>query len=211
MGSPPGLKPLTSKLFRGNDLLPIDPKEVASYLLDDGQVIVDSVQGMVTVLSYLALCSGNAPVPEELPDRPLTKPQERVVDHLRKAVSYLEESGQVVRSFEESSVPLGVARCGYDREPIMVMEDIQADLVVAAWPEVGQAAVQEKLEDPRSCLLPLHEWPDPPPQSKVRASDEVACCCSLLEEAITDGQQAPPALHACGWLHGQPRLPCQGP
>ena len=63
------------------------------------------------------------------------------------------------------------------------MEGIQADLVVAAWPEVGQAAVQdavnfvplafqEKLEDPRSCLLPLHEWPVPPPQSNVRASDE---------------------------------------
>ena len=94
---PPGAE--ASKLFRGDDLLPIEPKEVASYLLDDGQVIADSVQGMVAALNYLALCSGNAPVPEELPDRPLTKPQERVVDHLRKAVSYLEESGQVVRSF----------------------------------------------------------------------------------------------------------------
>ena len=121
LGVPPGLKPLY-KLFRGDDLFPIKPKE-------DGRVIADSVQGMVTVLNYLALCSGNAPVPEEVPDRPLTKPQERVVDHLRKEVSYLKESGQVVRSFEESSVPLGVARFGYDG-----MEDIQADLVVAAWP-----------------------------------------------------------------------------
>lgn len=104
------------------------------------------------------------------------------MDHLRKEVSYLKESGQVVRSFEESSVPLGVARFGYDGGA-WSWKTFKLTWWSLLGPEVGQAAVQdavnfvplalkEKLEDPRSCLLLLHEWPDPPPQSKVRASDE---------------------------------------
>ena len=104
----PGVE--ASKLYRGDDLLPIDPKEVASYLLDDGQVVADTVQGMVTVLNYLCAVAMRPFL--KLPDRPLTKPQERVGDHLRKAVSYLEESGQGVRSFEETTVPLGEATMG---------------------------------------------------------------------------------------------------
>ena len=63
------------------------------------------------------------------------------------------------------------------------MEEIRAEKVIAAWPKVGQAAVQDaltflpeklkaKLLDPASCLKPVHEWPSEPRQSRVKASDE---------------------------------------
>ena len=54
--------------------------------------------------------------------------------------------------------------------------------MVAAWPKVGEAAVQDAIDlvppalcevllDPARALRPMHEWPAKPPVSKVRASD----------------------------------------
>ena len=60
-----------SSSIRGDDLLPIDPKEVATYLLDKGEAIADGVNGMINAVNYLALCGGHAPVPEKLNARPL--------------------------------------------------------------------------------------------------------------------------------------------
>lgn len=172
-----------SSSIRGDDLLPIDPKEVATYLLDKSAAIADGVNGMINAVNYLALCGGHAPVPEKLNARPLAQVQERVVDNCCALLEHLEESGEKVACFDEAMAPLATARFGYDGEPIVVMEDIDAELVVEAWPAVGEAAVQEAVDfvppelkasllDPRACLLLLHEWPDRTPVSKVRASDE---------------------------------------
>ena len=60
---------------------------------------------------------------------------------------------------------------------------IRAEKVIAAWPKVGQAAVQDaltfapeelraKLLDPVSCLKPVHAWPQEPHKSRVRATDD---------------------------------------
>lgn len=84
-----------SSVFRGDDLLPIDPKEVASYLLDESAAVSDAVTGLVNSLNYLALCPGNGLVPEEISDRPLTVPQARAVDHMCKMVKHAEEGSNL--------------------------------------------------------------------------------------------------------------------
>ena len=180
-GVPPGAE--SSIRVRSDDLLPIDLREVATYLLDEGSTVANSVACVLNTLNYLALCSGHAPVPTVMPERPLTNPQKQVIDHVRQALSHLENSGEQVAPFARMADELREARFDYAGEPILMMEDLDAEQVIAAWPAVGQAAVQEataflpehirdKLNDPRSCLLPLHEWPSRTPVSKVRASDE---------------------------------------
>lgn len=121
-----------SSSIRGDDLLPIDPKEVATYLLDKSAAIADGVNGMINAVNYLALCGGHAPVPEKLNARPLAQVQERVVDNCCALLEHLEESGEKVACFDEAMAPLATARFGYDGEPIVVMEDIDAELVVEA-------------------------------------------------------------------------------
>ena len=102
-----------------------------------------------------------------MPERPLTNPQKQVIDHVRQALSHLENSGEQVAPFARMADELREAKFDYAGEPILMMEDLDAEQVIAAWPAVGQAAVQEataflpdhirdKLNDPRSCLLPLH-------------------------------------------------------
>ena len=180
-GVPPGAE--SSVRVRSDDLLPIDLREVATYLLDEGSTVANSVASVLNTLNYLALCSGHAPVPTVMPERPLTNPQKQVIDHVRQALSHLENSGEQVAPFARMADELREAKFDYAGEPILMMEDLDAEQVIAAWPAVGQAAVQEataflpdhirdKLNDPRSCLLPLHEWPSRTPVSKVRASDE---------------------------------------
>lgn len=180
-GVPPGAS--ASMQVREDDLLPIDVRRVLDYLEDKGAAIANSVACVLNSLNYLGLCSGHAPVPAVLPSRPLTKPQKEAVEHVCKAVMHLEASGEKIGPFESLTAELHEARFDYAGEPILMMEDLEATQVIDAWPAVGQAAVQEataflpdhireKLEDPRSCLLPLHEWPARAPVSKVRASDE---------------------------------------
>ena len=98
-----------------------------------------------------------------------------------------------VQIFSDAAVPL--ESFGYDGEPVILMEDITADLVVEAWPAIGQAAVQNAIDfvpdelramllDPKSCLLPLHEWPERAPVEKlVRAAHERGMRFSRMEVA----------------------------
>ena len=123
---PPG--PEVEATTRGEDLLPIDPKEVATYLLDKGGAIADGVNCMVNAVNYLALCAGHAPVPEKLKDQPWTRAHKVRVDHFCELLEHLEESDEKVSSYEGAIGPLSSARFGYDGEPVMVMEDIDAEL-----------------------------------------------------------------------------------
>ena len=169
--------------IRDDDLFPLDLKAVATYLVEVPGDLADAVIGMVNSLNFLALCGGPARVPEVMPNRPLTSQQKRTVDHLLKAVRHLESTGLKVPPSSEMESELGTAKFDYAGEPILLMEDLEAEKVIAAWPEVGQSASQEavdflpphirdKLNDPKSCLLPLHEWPDRAPSSKVRATED---------------------------------------
>eukprot|EP00435_Cladocopium_sp_Y103_P010071 s5114_g2.t1 len=181
-GVPPGPKAENLKV-RGDDLLPIDPKAVATYLLDKGHKISDSVSLIVNSLNYLTLCPGGDECPKAFPDRPLSVAQQATVDHLCAAVEHVEALGLKCPGFEEASKSLAMAKFDYMGEPVVPMQDIIADQVIAAWPQVGEAAIQDavdylpenlkkKLLDPGRCLKQLHEWPESPHPSKVRASTE---------------------------------------
>eukprot|EP00435_Cladocopium_sp_Y103_P025243 s2315_g6.t1 len=181
-GVPPGSSTASSKV-RGDDLLPIDPKAVAHYLSDKDQKISGAVMLMVNTLNYLTLCPGGEGAPEEFVSRPLSVAQQGTVEHLCTMLEHLEGSGLKCPGLEESSRALASARFDYAGEPVVPMEDIIAEKVIAAWPKEGEAAIQDaidflppalkkKLLDPGSCLKQLHDWPDQPPKSRVRATTE---------------------------------------
>ena len=71
-------------------------------------------------------------------------------------------------------------RIAYSGEAVSVRQQLEAALVIPAWPEVGAAAVcpiidvidehlVDELADPRQALLPESEWPSVTPVSKVHA------------------------------------------
>ena len=180
-GAPPEDK--SSKSVRGDELLPINPQAALAYLHPSGELRAQGVAGMVSALNYLAQSQGQGgwSMPEF--KKELTQGQKLTVDHLRRALDYVEERKMKCGRFEETVKHLSTVRFDYQGEPVVAMEEIRADKVIAAWPKVGQAAVQDaltflpeklkaKLLDPTSCLKPGHEWPSEPHQSRVRASDE---------------------------------------
>ena len=57
----------------------------------------------------------------------------------------MEERKLKCSRFEEAAKHLAAVRFDYQGEPVVVMEDIRAEKVIAAWPKVGQAAVQDVL------------------------------------------------------------------
>ena len=113
----------------------------------------------------------------------LAQAQKLTVDHLRRALDYVEERKLRCGRYEETARHLAAVRFAYQGVPVVVMEDIRAEKVIAAWPKVGQAAVQDaltfapeelraKLLDPVPCLKPVHAWPQEPHKSRVRATDD---------------------------------------
>ena len=179
-GVPPEA-PASTKV-RGDDLLPIDPCSVATFLMDKPGKVANMVACMVVALNHLSHTQSQGGWEGPFTGRKLTSAQEEVVTHLCEAAVTLESSGfrckkteDVVRSYEG-------LRFDYMGEPIIPMEDLVASKVIGAWPKVGQAAVQDaedfltkdlkaKLRDPVSCLKPVEDWPDSPHESRVRASD----------------------------------------
>ena len=105
--------------------------------------IADSAISMVNSLNYLALGLGTAAEHTAMPARSLSKQQKQTVDRLLEAVKHLSAAGCEVPPPEQMGSELGAARYDYAGEPILLMEDLVADRVIAAWPEEGQAAVQE--------------------------------------------------------------------
>ena len=70
----------------------------------------------------------------------------------------------------------------YGGEIVSVRRTLICDLVLPAWPMLGEAFVllvedfithelRDDLLDPYRCLLPDEEWPKVPPKSKVHATD----------------------------------------
>ena len=177
------LEDKSSKSVRGDELLPINPQAVIAYLQASGGPRAQGVAAMVCALNYLARPQGQGGWCAREVRKELTQSQKLTVDHLRRALDYMEVRKLRCGRFEETARHLAAVRFDYQGEPVVVMEDIRADKVIAAWPKMGQAAVQDalaflpeklkaKLLDPPSCLKPVHEWPAEPHKSRVRASDE---------------------------------------
>ena len=102
---------------------------------------------------------------------------------LAERVEGVREDDEACPTFDEASTQLASAKFDYMGEPVMLMEDLEAEKVIAAWPKVGEAAIQDAIDlvppelkqallDPARCLKPVHEWPAEPPLSRVRASDQ---------------------------------------
>lgn len=90
---------------------------------------------------------------------------------------------QDVGSLEDFTRNLGRVKFSYTGEIVAVMEDIDADSVIACWPKPGEAGIQpaerfvsaevlEWLLHPRSTVLPRCNWPTTVRRSRVRASDD---------------------------------------
>ena len=167
---------------RGEDLLPMDLEAIDGYLQEDTDLKM-ALKLVVTSLNYLWM--GGRESSKYRPNRsqPLTKAQCMAVDHLVERLSDLAEVEASCADHATARSQLVDSKFDYGGEPIMQMEDLVADKVIPVWPAVGSAAVQdiieylpialqEKLADPRRCLLPVWEWPQRPPRSKVRASQE---------------------------------------
>ena len=178
-GAPLGVEASTS--HKGDDLFPICTKRVATYLLDKGHEVSDAVACMVNSLNYLALYASGGVLPRAVAERSLTQAQEGAVLHLCDLVEHLRDSKVRSPGFQEASRDLGAARFDYAGEPVVPLEELVAEKVIQAWPKIGEAAVQDAIElvpehlrrqllDPHSCLKQLHEWPERPVTSKVRAS-----------------------------------------
>ena len=179
-GVPPEGKPSKQ---RGDDLLPLDPKGVGEVLGNVDPQLVGAVQLVVNTLNYLALGVQEVVSFPEFPAKPYTKGQIATVKMLGDRVATMGRSEECCPNFDEAGLQLATAKFDYMGEPIMPMEDLIADKVIAAWPKIGEAAVQDAVDlvppalrevllDPERALKPLHEWPSVPPSSRVRASDE---------------------------------------
>ena len=169
--------------MRGDELLPINPQAVLGYLQPRGESVAQGVAGMVSVLNFLSKAQGQGGWAPADFKQTLSQEQKLTVDHLRRALDYLEDRKLQRGQYEETSQHLATVRFDYQGEPVVAMEEITADKVIASWPQVGQAAVQDapafvpeplrsRLLDPSKCLKPVHEWPTEPHESRVRASDD---------------------------------------
>lgn len=160
------------------NLLPVRMSSLKEYLKGKDQRISAWLVAVVEVLNYQATMGKMRTGPKVL-----NAAQELMVTRLERAVRRTLDKGGVVSPLKVSQAELGRVRFDYGGEPIHYMEDLVASKVIACWPKVGEAAVQdarafvpdhvrEWLDNPQGCLLPQSSWPETPPKSRVRASDE---------------------------------------
>ena len=113
----------------------------------------------------------------------LSKPQQKVTEHLANAAAVFLSWGEPVPDMVALRRDLKIKKIGYGGEEITRLRQVTASKVLPAWPSAEAAAkvpilgllegeLWEDLADPRRCLRPVEEWPDEPPQSRVHASDE---------------------------------------
>eukprot|EP00435_Cladocopium_sp_Y103_P034828 s532_g9.t1 len=133
---------------------------------------------LVEVLNFLYL-GGKKIIGGEI----LNDPQRSALEMLITSVEDFLSSEQKIPVMAQLKSDLGRIRFDYAGEMVAIMEDLQAESVIACWPQVGEAGIQpaerfvsdevrEWLLKPRSTLLSRCYWPERPPRSKVRASDE---------------------------------------
>eukprot|EP00438_Fugacium_kawagutii_P029930 Skav232676 [mRNA] locus=scaffold698:314890:318958:+ [translate_table: standard] len=160
-----------SSTQRGDDLFPINVKAVGELLQRESTVLAGATCLAVTSLNCLAV--GGLPDRVPFPPEKLTQAQLLTVEHVAHAMRELDTFGVKCEGFTASQEALRSVKFDYQGEPVMIMEDLEADKVIAAWPKVGEAAIQdavdfldgnlrEQLLHPDRALKALHEWPDRP-------------------------------------------------
>ena len=168
----------TREAVMPKDALPISLTGVRDFLRKYPTKQVRWVELMVVVLNRMyhggTMKSGHVG---------LSRVQEGVVSHLLSEVEHLCANVGKIQPFEAEKLALGKCKFDCAGEPVVHVEELTAEKVIPCWPKVGEAAVQdvvnlvtkevrEWLENPQLVLLPQHEWPESPAQSRVRATDE---------------------------------------
>ena len=172
----------SSSKQRGDDLLPMHTRWVKEELTGEGNEVVAGVSLQVSILNYLWLGGGAAKWPGSSA-KAATKAQRKMIFHLAKTVRDLQEVSSPCANPSDVVQKLKQQTLDYGGEPVLLMENLEAEKVIPVWPKEGESAVQDAssflpswmkkaLERPRDLLLPPEEWPSRPPVSKVRASDE---------------------------------------
>lgn len=142
-----------------------------------------AVQLVVVAINYLWLGGHESSRWKPRAKVALTSGQKAAISHLAERVEDLQSVKAKCCTFAEGQAELVHTKFDYCGEPIMSLEDLEADKVIPVWPRVGEAAVQDVvgylpedlrrvIEDPTKCLLPEWEWPERPPVSKVRATQD---------------------------------------
>lgn len=167
-------------------LLPVRVSAVRKFLDGKDETMVSWVVALVEVLSYYATLGR-----VKLGPATLTAAQELMVTRLEESVNCFLAKGGELPAFAQAKADLATAKFDYGGEPVQYMEELLASKVIPCWPAIGEAAVQDAvrkwLEAPQECLLPQAAWPDHPPKSRVRASDEewedCRCWCGARHDA----------------------------
>ena len=160
------------------DLFPLPVNYVDEVCEDDRAEVCTWVKLMVVVLNYLYLQTTRPAV-----EPGVNEAQKACVTSLKAAVEVVVREAPEVKPLATAVTHLKQARFDYAGEPVAVMEELEADKVIPCWPAPGEAAIQPAvnfvppqmralLERPEVLLLPQEQWPESPPQSRVRASDE---------------------------------------
>ena len=159
-------------------ILPLRVSAAEHYCRQLPEEVCSWVCLMVEVLNFLYL-GGKKILGGEI----LNDPQRLALEGLIRSVEDFLETEARVPVAKSLRNDLGRIRFDYTGEIVAVMEELDADSVIACWPKVGEAGIQpaekfvseevrEWLNKPRSTLLPRCYWPSSPPKSRVRASDD---------------------------------------
>eukprot|EP00435_Cladocopium_sp_Y103_P066496 s82_g28.t1 len=196
-------------------LLPVRVSLVQEFLKSKDAIIRVWVVSLVEVLNYhanMGKCVLGPPT--------MTAAQELMVTRLYETVKRFIDKGGKIPKFLDCVGAVGSVKFDYAGEPIQYMEDLVASKVVPCWPKPGEAAIQdavkfvpdhvkEWLERPELCLLPQASWPDQPPRSRVRATDEEwetivragverGMMCQVLPDQLFRDHNGVPILNGAG-------------
>lgn len=160
------------------NLYPVRVDLTEKFLVDKGTEVINWVTTLVEVLNYHATMGK-----PKLGPPALTAAQELMLTRLSQSVERFLAKGGKVENFEATREAIKSVKFDYSGEPVQYMETLEAAKVIPCWPKVGEAAIRDAvdfvppevrswLEDPSSCLLPQAAWPERPPPSRVRASDD---------------------------------------
>eukprot|EP00435_Cladocopium_sp_Y103_P071663 s228_g38.t1 len=150
----------------------------------------------------------------------LTAAQELMITRLCEMVKrFLDKEGKIPK-FLDCVSAVGSVKFDYGGEPIQYMEELVISKIIPCWPKPGEAAIQdaenfvpdhvkEWLNRPELCLLPQASWPDRPPISRVRATDEEwetivragverGMMCQVSPEQLFRDQNGVPILNGAG-------------
>eukprot|EP00438_Fugacium_kawagutii_P005826 Skav231210 [mRNA] locus=scaffold2958:85828:91822:- [translate_table: standard] len=160
------------------NLYPVRVSLVEERLKGKPEEVRTWVTSLVEVFNYHATMGKPRLGPPALTGR-----QDYMITRLTISVERFLGKGGTIANYDSSREAIKSVKFDYGGEPVQYMETLEASKVIPCWPKVGEAAIRDAtdfvpeevrkwLDDPRSCLLPEAAWPDPPPISRVRASDE---------------------------------------